>query len=81
VTIGIEEITKRAKHHERLSLAGVDGPPRIDLGPLIFLWRRFRDGRETWEILPVMIAELTLEAIPKNEPNVERARLYREMPV
>ena len=39
------------------------------------LWRRYRDGRETVEILPHWIAQLRLAGIPENEPEVERANL------
>jgi len=49
--------------------------PGDDLGPLVSLWRKFRDGRETMEFLPLWLARLTLEAIPQNEPQVERAKL------
>lgn len=51
--------------------------PEMDMGPLVTLWRRFRDGHDI-EILPRWIAQLTLAAIPQNEPEVERASLKKE---
>ena len=78
--IDIEEIKRRQKHHERIRMAGVDDPSETDLGPYALLWRRFRDLEETWEILPMMMAKWTLEAIPVNEPDVGRAALYQRIP-
>lgn len=46
-------------------------------GPQVTLWRRFRDGTETREVLPEMFAEWTLAAIPECEPDVARARIER----
>jgi len=69
-------ILERLDHHERLELAGVDRP-EMDLGKPVVLWRRFRDGKETREVLPAMIADWTLATIPEREPHVARARIYR----
>ena len=52
----------------------------VNLGPPAFLWRRFRTGKETWEILPHLIAKWTLTTIPEREPGVECARLCRSIP-
>jgi len=45
--------------------------------PLAVVWRRYRDGTESREVLPAWLAEWTVYAIPMNEPDVARARLER----
>lgn len=50
---------------------------RLRHGPQATLWRRYRDGTETREVLPEMFAEWTLASIPECEPDVERARIER----
>lgn len=72
----IDSIRKRLYHHELLYLAGVD-MPEMDLDKPVVLWRRFRNGTETREVLPAMIADWTLATIPSQEPSVERARIYQ----
>jgi hypothetical protein len=69
------DIQRRREELKRLGMAGVSRPD-LELGPELLLWRKFRDGEETWEVLPKMIAEWTLSAIPAQEPNVARACLY-----
>ena len=74
----IADAKERIKHLERIAAAGADDTPGLDamLGPPVMLWRRFRDGTETRERLPRLLAELTLASIPEREPRVERAKLY-----
>lgn len=45
--------------------------------PMACLWRKYRDGRITSEVLPLWLAEWELSVIPQREPDVERARLVR----
>ena len=74
----MKHIRKRLEHLWRLRLAGVDGGAcGLDWGRPVVLWRRFRDKRETLELLPALIADWTLATIPEREPGVERARIYR----
>lgn len=47
-------------------------------GPEVKLWRRYRNGRESIERLPLWVAQQTLAAIPAWEPDVERAKLLKE---
>jgi len=44
------------------------------MSPLI-LWRRLDSGEETVELLSRWVAELTLAAIPYNEPLTRRAKI------
>lgn len=56
-------------------------PTTDDPYPPAFLYRKFRvTDKETWEILPRLIAEWTLLTIPEREPNVSRARLCLSIP-
>ena len=70
----LERVKEQLKHIESIEAAGIEKEV-FDLGPLVSLWRRFRNGKETTEILPRMLAEWTLSSIPEREPNVERASL------
>lgn len=72
-----EDVKGQMEHYSRMAIAGADDTEAIGLGPPVVLWRRFRDSTETREVLPLWLAELTLAAIPHNEPAVERARLER----
>lgn len=72
----LPDAKERAQHYLRMAAAGADDTD-VDLGPVVTLWRRFRDGTETREALPLWLAELTLAGIPHNEPGVARARLER----
>ena len=56
------------------------GESAFDLSPPAFLYRRFRSGNETWEILPRLIAEWTIATISEREPNVACARLCLNIP-
>ena len=78
--IDIEEVERRKEYHERICLTGTGDPSKTDLGLYVLLWRQFRDKRETWEVLPMMIAQLNLETMPVDEPNVARAKLYQRVP-
>ena len=70
----LERVKEQLKHIERVEAAGIK-KETFDLGPPVFLLRKFRNGKETTEILPKMLAEWTLSSIPEREPNVERASL------
>ena len=70
----LDQVKKRLKHIESMEAAGVK-KEIFDLGPPAFLRRKFRNGKETLEILPRQLAEWTLLAIPEREPNVARASL------
>jgi len=71
-------------HLERMVLTSLDNTDASwdlsgeDGGPTAIIWRKFRDGLETEERLPVFLAECVLASIPDNEPNVARAKIiYR----
>jgi len=73
----------RLDHLDRIAQAGADdtGPEWVEwLGPPIVLWRKFRDGEETEEVLPEQLALWTLAAIPECEPMVERAKVTQQEP-
>lgn len=46
-------------------------------GPPVQIWRRKRDGSESYETLPESLAKLTMAGIPQNEPNTARAKIVR----
>ena len=46
-------------------------------GPQVTVWRKYRNGRETREMLPEYLAECVVAAIPECEPDVARARIER----
>jgi len=71
----VSDATKRIEQYRRLGMAGVKVEESGNLGRTLLIWRKFRDGRETYEALPEWLARATMEAIPMNEPNVARARL------
>ena len=71
----LDDVKERVEHHARMAAAGADDTAAVGLGPTVVLWRRFRDGTETREVLPQWLAECTLATIPEREPNVERAKL------
>lgn len=73
--VKVENSERRRREFEREAQTTGRTWPEMDMGPPVTLWRRFRDGHETTEILPRWIARLTLRAIPYNEPEVERASL------
>lgn len=75
--VTLDSVKEQVRHYSRMAAAGADDTEAVDLGPTVTLWRRFRDGTETEERLARWLAELTLAAIPHNEPAVERARLKR----
>jgi|AACY02.16.fsa_nt_gi hypothetical protein len=57
-----------------------ESPPELGvdcgwMGPLVVLWRHYRDGAESEVVLPRWIAECTLAAIPECEPDVARAKV------
>jgi len=45
--------------------------------PLAVVWRKYRDGTETRELMPAWLAEWTVYAILMNEPEVARAKVER----
>jgi len=73
--VALSDVKERMQHYTHMAAAGANDTEAIDLGPRVTLWRRFRDGTETREVLPQWLAELTLAAIPECEPGVERARV------
>ena len=76
-----EAAQDRLDHLDRIAQAGADdtGPEWAEwLGPPVVLWRKFRDGEETEEVLPEQLALWTLAAIPECEPGVERAKVIVE---
>jgi hypothetical protein len=79
-TIGKDEVEARACERADFEQStGTQGETSdIELGPSCVIWRLYRDGRESFEQLPLWLAELTLAAIPECEPEVARARLLRE---
>lgn len=52
-------------------------PKWLEFGPTVTLWRKYRDGTESEEQLPDMLAKWTLAAIPECEPGVARAKIER----
>ncbi len=70
-----------ARVNERMEFERLTGmPPEtsdIELGPSCVIWRLYRDGRESFERLPLWLGELTIAAIPECEPEVARARFLR----
>lgn len=59
-----------------------DSPPELAvdgswMGPLVKLWRRYRDGTMSEVVLPRFMAECVVAAIPECEPDVARARIER----
>ena len=74
-----EDARKLVEHYTRMAVAGANNTPKdLDFGgQYVILWRKFRDGSETTEVLREWFAELTLMAIPFNEPNVARAKIRR----
>ena len=77
--VSVEMVKELAEHYERMAIAGANGTPEdLNLGgDYVVLWRKFRNGDETEEVLREVLAELTLYAIPFNEPEVERAKIRR----
>jgi len=77
----LKMVTDLLAHHQRIADAGADDttPAWGDLGPDVTLWRRFRDGSETREVLPEFLAEVTLASIVEREPDVARAKIEREV--
>lgn len=75
--IGLTEIKKRAKALEGFDQAtGTERPSLSDAwGPPAVIGRKYRDGRESYESLPLWLAKQVVAAIPECEPRVERARL------
>jgi len=45
------------------------------MGPLVKVWRRYRDGAESEVVLPRFIARCVVATIPEREPDVVRARI------
>lgn len=75
-----KDIVERIAHLARMAMAGVDQTPRelnLDWGPPVILYRTFDDGTTTEEWMSQWIGQLTLAAIPHEEPTVKRARLFR----
>lgn len=69
---------KRLAELASLVTAGADDTRPPELGPPVVLWRQFRDGTETEECLPEMLAEWTLIGLAVgNEPDVARAKIIR----
>ena len=75
----LKMVTDLLAHRQRIAAAGADDttPAWGDLGPVVTLWRCFRDGSETREVLPEFLAEMTLAAISEQEPSVARAKIER----
>jgi|GEM_PF-5829544 len=76
-----EELTEeRLKELQHLELAGIT-VSELDLGPVVILWTKSRGeaGTERWELLSEWTAELIVSDL-HNDPNVERAILYRRLP-
>jgi len=73
----LTEIKKRAKALEAFDRATGTEMPNWSAawGPPAIVWRKYRDGRESYEALPLWLAEQVMAAIPECEPGVERARL------
>jgi len=63
------------EHYQRIAAAGANNTQAEFGGGYVILYRKFRDGTETKEIMRRELAELILYAIPFNEPNVERAKI------
>lgn len=75
-----ETLADYVARNGRIAVGGKDGltPAWGDLGPVVTLWRRLRNGCETREIDHEFLAEITLAAIPEREPNVARAKIKRD---
>ena len=72
----LDDVKERVRHYSCIAVAGADNvAAAVDLGPTVVLWRRFRDGTETSEALPLWLASATVATIPEREPNVERAKI------
>ena len=78
--IKIDDIQKVIIHHARLALTGIPRKYEIDFGPPVFLWTLKRTGEEIWDVLPELLAQLRLEAIPEMEPDVARAKISLKFP-
>lgn len=73
---------QRVEHLECMEKAGTDDTGAwweavFMAGPQVTLWRKFRDGTETEERLPLLLARWTQAAIPEDEPRVERSKIIR----
>lgn len=80
--VDLIDVRRRVEHLERMELARVGGDGGgweavFTAGPQVILWRRFRDGTETEERLPLFLAEITLASIPEDELGVARAKIVR----
>ena len=73
----LETLADYVARNGRIAAGGTDGltPAWGDLGPVVTLWRRFRDGCETREMDHEFFAKVTLAAIPEREPDVARAKI------
>lgn len=71
----VQQLRERYEAVRQFAMStGAERPVPEDVwGAEVKLYRRYRDGHETVEELPCWIAQLTLAAIPYNEPEVERA--------
>lgn len=79
IETSLEDVKRLVEHYARMVMAGANNTPKgLNFGgQYVVLWRKFRDGTETTEVLREELANLTLRSIPFNEPNVARVKIRR----